>query len=89
MLSCLFEKRGELCLEYLRDLSVDEIKMELSRFKGIGPKTVACVLMFNLQQDDFPIDTHIAKAIGWVPIEANTKRTYLHLTTRIPNFEKM
>ncbi|KVH94423.1 DNA glycosylase [Cynara cardunculus var. scolymus] len=40
MLSCLFEKRGELCLEYLRDLSIDEIKMELSRFKGIGPKTV-------------------------------------------------
>ncbi|KVH99232.1 hypothetical protein Ccrd_022545, partial [Cynara cardunculus var. scolymus] len=92
MLSCLFEKRGELCLEYLRDLSIDEIKMELSRFKGIGPKTVACVLMFNLQQDDFPVDTHIfqiAKAIGWVPIEADTKRTYLHLNTRIPNFEKM
>ncbi|KVI06311.1 DNA glycosylase [Cynara cardunculus var. scolymus] len=59
MLNCLFEKRGKLCLEYLRDLSVDEIKMELSRFKGIGPKTVACVLMFNLQQDDFPVDTHV------------------------------
>ncbi|XP_024990576.1 putative DNA glycosylase At3g47830 [Cynara cardunculus var. scolymus] len=88
MLSCLFEMRGELCLEYLRDLSVDEIKMELSQFKGIGPKRwprsfiilnelqVACVLMFNLQQDDFPVDTHIfqiAKAIGWVPIEADTK----------------
>lgn len=88
MLSCLFEKRGKLCLEYLRDLSVDEIKTELSRFKGIGPKTVACVLMFNLQQDDFPVDTHIfqiAKAIGWVPMEADTKRTYLHLNTRIPN----
>ncbi|XP_071731662.1 putative DNA glycosylase At3g47830 [Rutidosis leptorrhynchoides] len=88
MLSCLLEKRGKLCLEYLRDMSVDEIKMELSQIKGIGPKTVACVLMFNLQQDDFPVDTHvlqIAKAIGWVPIEADTKKTYLHLNTRIPN----
>ncbi|KAI3777589.1 hypothetical protein L1987_47389 [Smallanthus sonchifolius] len=91
MLSCLLEKRGKLCLEYLRDLSIDEIKTELSQFKGIGPKTVsshpnvACLLMFNLQQDDFPVDTHIAKAIGWVPMEADTKRIYVHLNTRIPN----
>lgn len=41
LLSCLLEKRGKLCLEYLRDLSVDEIKEELSQYKGIGPKTVS------------------------------------------------
>lgn len=40
LLNCLLEKKGKLCLEYLRDLSVDEIKKELSQFKGIGPKTV-------------------------------------------------
>lgn len=40
LLSCLLEKKGKLCLEYLRELSVDEIKAELSLFKGIGPKTV-------------------------------------------------
>ncbi|KAL7222908.1 hypothetical protein ACSBR1_024569 [Camellia fascicularis] len=49
---------------------------------------VACVLMFQLQKDDFPVDTHvfqIAKAIGWVPEAADTKKTYLHLNRRIPN----
>lgn len=40
LLNCLLEKKGKLCLEYLRDLSIDEIKEELSQFKGIGPKTV-------------------------------------------------
>lgn len=40
ILTCLLEKRGKLCLEYLRDLSVGDIKAELSLFKGIGPKTV-------------------------------------------------
>ncbi|PWA41947.1 DNA glycosylase superfamily protein [Artemisia annua] len=88
ILSSLLEKRGKLCLEYLRDLSIDEVKAELSQFKGIGPKTVACVLMFNLQMDDFPVDTHvfqIAKAIGWVPLDADTPKTYLHLNTRIPD----
>lgn len=45
MLSCLLEKKEKLCLEYLRDLSVDEIKAELSHFKGIGPKTVNLLLL--------------------------------------------
>ncbi|MBA0862872.1 hypothetical protein Goshw_013857 [Gossypium schwendimanii] len=88
VLSSLHERKGKLCLEYLRDLSVDEIKSELSNFKGVGPKTVACVLMFNLQQDDFPVDTHvfeIARAIGWVPAVADRNKTYLHLNRRIPN----
>lgn len=40
VLSRLLERRGKLCLEYLQDLAVDEIKSELSLFKGIGPKTV-------------------------------------------------
>ncbi|KAJ7945917.1 Protein ROS1 [Quillaja saponaria] len=88
VLNCLLEKRGKLCLEYLRDFSIDEIKAELSNFKGIGPKTVACVLMFNLQHDDFPVDTHvfqIAKAIGWVPAVADRNKSYLHLNQRIPD----
>ncbi|KAK8569353.1 hypothetical protein V6N13_046415 [Hibiscus sabdariffa] len=88
VLSCLHERKGKLCLEYLRDMSIDEVKSELSNFKGVGPKTVACVLMFNLQQDDFPVDTHvfeIARAIGWVPAIADRNRTYLHLNRRIPN----
>lgn len=88
ILKCLLESKGKLCLEYLRHLSIDEIKAELSCFKGIGPKTVACVLMFHLQQDDFPVDTHvfeISKAIGWVPTAADRNKTYLHLNQRIPN----
>ncbi|XP_059303838.1 putative DNA glycosylase At3g47830 [Lycium ferocissimum] len=88
ILSSLFQKKGNLCLEYLRELSIEEIKRELSCFRGIGPKTVACVLMFHLQRDDFPVDTHvfqIAKTLRWVPIAADVKKTYLHLNRRIPD----
>ncbi|VFQ69132.1 unnamed protein product [Cuscuta campestris] len=88
ILSWLLEKKGKICLEYLRDMSIDEIKRELSYFGGVGPKTVACVLMFHLQKDDFPVDTHvfqIAKTVGWVPTEANVRKAYLHLNQRIPN----
>ena len=43
MLRGVREKRGAICLEYLRELSVDEVKKELSQFKGIGPKTVSYI----------------------------------------------
>ncbi|XP_047983813.1 putative late blight resistance protein homolog R1A-3 isoform X3 [Salvia hispanica] len=87
LLSVLLEKRGKLCMEYLREMSIEEVKAELSLLKGIGPKTVSCVLLFNLQHDDFPVDTHIfqiAKRMGWVPGVADVKTTYLHLNQRIP-----
>ncbi|GFP79948.1 protein ros1 [Phtheirospermum japonicum] len=84
VLSHLLEKQGKLCMEYLRELSIAEVKAELSLLKGIGPKTVSCVLMFHLQHDDFPVDTHIAKTMEWVPADADVKSTYLHLNHRIP-----
>ncbi|EOA24469.1 hypothetical protein CARUB_v10017731mg [Capsella rubella] len=88
ILNRLQNEKGVLCLEYLRSLSVDEVKSELSQFKGVGPKTVSCVLMFNLQHNDFPVDTHvfeIAKALGWVPKTADRNKTYVHLNRRIPD----
>ncbi|MCD9559233.1 hypothetical protein HAX54_017090 [Datura stramonium] len=88
ILSSLFQKKGNLCLEYLRELSIEDVKRELSCFKGIGPKTMACVLMFHLQRDDFPVDTHIfqiAKTLHWVPAAADVKKTYIHLNRRIPD----
>lgn len=42
-----------------RELDDEAIKAELSRFKGVGPKTVACVLMFCLQRAEFPVDVHV------------------------------
>lgn len=88
ILDTLLKERGKLSLEHLRNMPVDKIKAELYRFKGVGPKTVACVLMFHLNQDDFPVDTHvyrITKSLGWLPEEANREKAYLHLNSRIPN----
>lgn len=88
ILKSLLKEQGKICLEHLRNMPIEKIKAELCRFKGVGPKTVACVLMFHLQHDDFPVDTHvfrITKSLGWVPREANREKAYLHLNQRIPN----
>lgn len=52
---------------WCRELGDAEIKEELSRFKGVGPKTVACVLMFCLRRKEFPVDTHVCIPFPLVP----------------------
>lgn len=47
-------------MEWLRELSTEEVKAQLSRFKGVGPKTISCVLMFTIgSTEEFPVDTHV------------------------------
>ncbi|HLZ80434.1 MAG TPA: endonuclease III [Ktedonobacteraceae bacterium] len=53
------EERGELKLDFLRDLPVEESAAWLSRLEGVGPKTAACVLLFSCQQPLLPVDTHV------------------------------
>jgi endonuclease-3 len=83
----LHASRGECSLEHLHALSDGEAKAVLCRFKGVGPKTVACVLMFALRRHEFPVDTHVWKlaiALGWVPPSAGREATYAHLNARVP-----
>lgn len=49
ILSTLAAERGECSLEHLRGLPAAAAKAELSRFKGVGKKTAACVLLFALE----------------------------------------
>jgi len=90
ILATLREETGaeEPSLEHLRDLGTAEIKKQLSRFPGVGPKTVSCVLMFCLQRAEFPVDTHvwrISRMLGWVPAKAGRNEAYFHLNQRVPD----
>jgi endonuclease-3 len=57
-------ERGALDLEFLRDWPVDEAREWLTRFKGVGPKTAAIVLLFSLGRPAFPVDTHVHRVTG-------------------------
>ena len=63
-LRSITKARGELSLEFLRDLSTEEAKAWLTQFKGVGPKTAAIVLQFSLGKPAFPVDTHIYRVTG-------------------------
>ena len=88
ILDALLEERGELSLEHMHDMSTEEIKKKLRTYKGVGAKTISCVLLFCLGRADFPVDTHvwkIALALGWVPKTADRDGTYAHLNARVPD----
>ena len=53
------EERGELNLDFLCDLPVDEGASWLRQLGGVGPKTTACVLLFSCQKPILPVDTHV------------------------------
>lgn len=58
------EERGELNLNFLRDLPVEESAAWLNRLEGVGPKTTACVLLFSCQQPILPVDVHVHRVSG-------------------------
>lgn len=87
MLVQVREERGVPSLDYLRDLSDEEVKLELSRFKGLGPKTISCVLLFAMGRPEFPVDTHvlrISQKLGWVPSSSTRESAYDHLNATVP-----
>ncbi|MDX1663479.1 MAG: endonuclease III [Candidatus Promineifilaceae bacterium] len=58
-LRTILHERGELSLNFLAEMPVDEAKRWLRRLKGVGPKTAAIVLLFSLGMPAFPVDTHV------------------------------
>lgn len=52
-------ERGNLNLDFLCDLPVEESAAWLNRFEGVGPKTTACVLLFSCQKPLLPVDVHV------------------------------
>jgi endonuclease-3 len=59
LLEEIWREQGHFDLSFLRDLSDEEVRAYLERFKGVGGKTTACVLLFGLGRAAFPVDTHV------------------------------
>src|SRR6266567_5184033 len=53
------EERGNLNLDFLCELPLEEAATWLNRFDGVGPKTTACVLLFSCRLAILPVDVHV------------------------------
>jgi endonuclease-3 len=64
ILCAITAERGALDLSFLQELPLEEARSWLMKFKGVGPKTAAIVLLFSLGRPAFPVDTHIFRVTG-------------------------
>jgi endonuclease-3 len=70
LLNEIQKRRGSLDLSFLNKAPLEEAKQFLGSCNGVGPKTVACTLLFACDRPVFPLDTHIfriARRLGLIP----------------------
>ena len=80
-------ERGSLELDILKDLPLEEARAWLMKFKGVGPKTAAIVLLFSLGRPAFPVDTHIYRVTGRIglrPEKMTVEDAHIHLEKLFP-----
>jgi endonuclease III len=78
---------GDLNLDFLREMPIEEARQWLIAVKGVGPKTAAIVLLFSLGIPAFPVDTHIYRVTGRIglrPQNLSVEKTHTYLEERIP-----
>ena len=80
-------REGRLSLAFLRKMDSEEIKKTIGALKGVGPKTLHCLLLFGLRREAFPVDTHIlrtGKRLGFIPERMGAERAHLLMSPLIP-----
>ncbi|HYL80628.1 MAG TPA: hypothetical protein VEU07_07440, partial [Candidatus Acidoferrum sp.] len=91
LLEEIWGDQGHFELSFLRDLSDEEVQAYLGRFKGIGSKTIACVLLFGLGRAAFPVDTHIyrvSRRLGLLNGQPTPEKAQEFLEPRVPSGDR-
>ncbi|MEO8447096.1 MAG: endonuclease III [bacterium] len=64
MLMYMQKSHYDLSFKFLKEYSDEEVYEEFLKYKGIGIKTISCVLIFALGRDAFPVDTHVHRVLN-------------------------
>ena len=83
----ILRQRGQLDLNFLKRMPLDEAKAWLKQLPGVGPKTAACVLLFSLDMPALPVDTHVyrvARRLGLVSAKASVESAHDILESLVP-----
>ena len=81
-------KRGNLDLDFLKQLTVAEARDWLMQLPGVGMKTASCVLLFSLGMPALPVDTHVfrvAKRLNLISNNISANDAHKVLESVIPH----
>ena len=76
----ILKKRGKISLNYLDEKSSSEVIDDLTGYNGIGIKTASCVLLFSMERNICPVDTHVHRTtnrIGLVDTKSPDKTFHI------------
>ena len=89
ILQLIGERSGELSLDFLRDMPVDEARAWLEQLPGVGPKTSAAVLAFSsLRRAALPVDSHhhrVAARLALIPADMAVGPSHRVLEAQLPS----
>jgi len=80
-------ERGELSLDFLKEMGVEEARGWLMSLKGVGPKTASIVLLFAFGKPAFPVDTHVHRVslrLGLIPAGTSREKAHKILEELLP-----
>jgi endonuclease III len=82
----LKKRNGTVDLDYLLKMTEAEIFEELGAIKGIGKKTISCLLLFGMHRNSFPVDTHIHRICNRLGIvkTKSANETYSEMRILVP-----
>jgi endonuclease-3 len=81
------EHFGGFSLFVLRKMDSETIKEIFGGLKGVGPKTVHCLLLFGLGREAFPVDTHVlrvGKRLGVIPEKMSAEKAHSWMAPLVP-----
>jgi endonuclease-3 len=87
-LNWLHRERGDLRMDFLGEMPVEEAVASLTQHKGIGLKTAYILLAFAFDKDLCAVDTHvhrILKRVGVIGPSCGRERAHLELRPLIPS----
>lgn len=80
-------REGEMSLARLRTLTDDDAESYLTSLSGVSAKTARCVMLYALDRNTFPVDTHVwrtCQRLGIASEGAWSDRRGRELEERIP-----
>jgi endonuclease-3 len=86
-LRIITQQQGQLSLDFLADMEIEEAKKWLISIKGVGPKTAAIVLCFALGKPAFPVDTHVhrvTRRLGLIGPKTTREQAHTVLEELLP-----
>lgn len=88
ILRSLRRERGRADLDFLRRWPTARIRDYLARLPGVGPKTVACTLLFStLKRPVLPVDTHVhrvSRRLGLIDAKTTAAQAHERLAPLVP-----